>query len=239
MKMLIIAAMDEELMEIKNTLPEGKEENVDDLVVYHTSLQNNFEIYLTKCGIGKVNAAYTAAILCTNYHPNYVFNVGVAGGFKEEEKQLDLVIATSFVYTDVNCTTFSMPPGQILGDPCLYFPTDEKLLSIIKQFEADKKINSRVFYGPVGSGDQFITNDLATINRIRHDFPDIAAVEMEGAAIARVCYRQKVPLFSLRSISDVPVHHGNNTLDFLQTVKISSKVAANICHMLIDYLMTQ
>lgn len=56
--------------------------------------------------------------------------------------------------------------------------------------------------GLVCSGDLFV-NGKATIDHIRQDFPQVAAVEMEAAAIAQVCHAFDVPFVVVRAISDV------------------------------------
>ena len=232
--------MDEELEAIQSKFGNSSvEENIDDLKLFKISLSDSLTLYLMKSGIGKVNAGYSTAIACTHLHPNYVFNVGVAGGFSESQNILDMVFATKFIYTDVDITSFGLPPGQILGEPSAYYNTDANLLSIIKKFDQDGKLGAKAFYGLIGSSDKFITNKEEDISKIKKDFPDVIAVEMEGAAIAHVCYRQKIPLLSLRSLSDVPVHPVNNTQSFKETLDSSSKKAADICFMLVEHLKTQ
>ena len=50
--------------------------------------------------------------------------------------------------------------------------------------------------------------------------------EMEGAAIAQVCYLNRVPFLVIRSISDVP--NGKNHIDFDKFIKLASKNCAQI-----------
>ena len=53
---------------------------------------------------------------------------------------------------------------------------------------------------------------------------------MEGAAIAQVCYLNKVPFIVIRSISDIP--NGKNHIDFNQFIKLASKNCAEIIRQL-------
>ena len=62
-------------------------------------------------------------------------------------------------------------------------------------------------------------------NKIYSKF-NAECVEMEGAAIAQVCYLDKVPFVVLRSISDSP--NGNNAMVFEEFVKLASKRCADI-----------
>ena len=56
--------------------------------------------------------------------------------------------------------------------------------------------------GLICTGDQFMC-DPERIAKARADFPAMAAVEMEGAAIAQVCHQFGVPFVVTRSISDI------------------------------------
>ena len=49
---------------------------------------------------------------------------------------------------------------------------------------------------------------------------------MEGAAIAQVCYLDKVPFIVIRSISDSP--NGKNAMVFDEFLKLASKKCAYI-----------
>ena len=66
-------------------------------------------------------------------------------------------------------------------------------------------------------------------NKIREKF-NADCVEMEGAAIAQVCYLDKVPFVIIRSISDSP--NGNNEIDFNQYLDRASKRCAEFIKIL-------
>jgi adenosylhomocysteine nucleosidase len=54
----------------------------------------------------------------------------------------------------------------------------------------------------ITTGDTFMTkaDDIA---KARANFPQMAAVEMEGAAIAHTCHHFNVPFVIIRSLSDI------------------------------------
>jgi adenosylhomocysteine nucleosidase len=58
-----------------------------------------------------------------------------------------------------------------------------------------------VHLGLVASGDRFVSSD-AESRALRLALPGALAVEMEGAAIAQVCYDYAVPFGAVRTISD-------------------------------------
>ena len=61
--------------------------------------------------------------------------------------------------------------------------------------------------------------------KIRNEF-DCDCIEMEGAAVAQVCYLNKIPFIVIRSISDIP--NGENEIDFKKYLELASKNCAKI-----------
>ena len=55
--------------------------------------------------------------------------------------------------------------------------------------------------GTIISGDQFV-GDAGRVQALRDALPDALCVEMEGAAVAQICYEYGVPFAILRTISD-------------------------------------
>ena len=53
----------------------------------------------------------------------------------------------------------------------------------------------------MASGDQFIAGGEAA-EKIKTNFGEVSAVEMEGAAMAQVAYLNDIPYIIIRSISD-------------------------------------
>lgn len=53
----------------------------------------------------------------------------------------------------------------------------------------------------IATGDQFVKT-ASVKERIVSDLPDMFAVEMEGAAVAQVCWEHGVPFAVMRTISD-------------------------------------
>ena len=59
----------------------------------------------------------------------------------------------------------------------------------------------QVVEGVIASGDQFI-DSAEEIEALRRRLPDVACVEMEGAAVAQVCDEYSMPFAIVRTISD-------------------------------------
>jgi adenosylhomocysteine nucleosidase len=82
----------------------------------------------------------------------------------------------------------------------------------------------KVVNGIIATGDIFCT-DINMKNKIYSKF-NAECVEMEGAAIAQVCYLDKVPFIVIRSISDSP--NGKNAMVFDEFVQLASRRCAQI-----------
>lgn len=154
------------------------------------------EIVLSHCGIGKVNAAVGALRLIEAEQPDCVISSGVAGGVDRTLDVMDIVVADETAYHDVWCGDGN-EKGQIQGMPPR-FECDVRLCAA-----AMKKSASNVKHGLTCTGDQFITSKEA-LAKIKSDFPDALAVDMESAAIAQACYIMEMPFMSLRIVSDTP-----------------------------------
>ena len=66
--------------------------------------------------------------------------------------------------------------------------------------------------------------DPADTRRLKALFPDIAAVEMEGAGVAQICHSFHIPFIIIRAISDKA--DSASTVDFGQFVEIASRHSA-------------
>lgn len=220
-KVGIIAAMQEEMNEVKKMMTDIKEIQVYELT-FIEGIINNSECVLIQCGVGKVNAARTTQIMLDKYDIDYVINVGSAGTTKEELNIGDIVVAEKVVQHDFDITAFGHKKGYIsnVGD---YILSDENLVNKIMNCKiTDNTV--KIKRGIVASGDIFCTEEYMK-NKIKSKF-NADAVEMEGAAIAQVCYLDKTPFVIIRSISDSP--NGNNAITFEQFLETASKRCAEL-----------
>jgi adenosylhomocysteine nucleosidase len=154
------------------------------------SFSQNENIIVAKSGIGKVNAALCAQALIQEFQPDVIINTGVAGGCGPDIRPLDVVVAKECCYHDVWCGEPNQK-GQIQDLPAR-FVADEAWLGKALSCGAKPVL--------ICSGDIFAGKD--DVKRIKADFPTCQAVDMESAAIAQVCYLNKVPFLSVRVISD-------------------------------------
>lgn len=219
----IIVAMQEELDEILNIMHEVEQKKVYNVDFIEGNIEQN-HVILVKSGVGKVNAARITQILIDKLDVKFIVNVGSAGGLNPKLNIGDIVIAEKVIQHDFDITAFNHNKGYItgVGD---YIHCDkglvEKLNNICYNLN-DKEY--KIITGIIASGDIFCTN-VKMKDKIYSKF-NAECVEMEGAAIAQVCYLDKVPFVVIRSISDSP--NGNNAIVFDEFVKLASKRCADI-----------
>ncbi len=166
---------------------------------YYEGTLEGLPVVVVQCGVGKVNAAMCAQILCSCYGVTHLVNTGIAGSLCTELDIADLVISKDAIHHDFDLRFWGRPVGQVPGFDVTAFPADEKLIA--QAYAAAEAVNpGHNTVGRVASGDQFICSNEQK-EKIIADTQAICA-EMEGAAIAQTAYRNGVPFVILRAISD-------------------------------------
>lgn len=221
-KIGIIAAMNEEMLEIQKKMMNLKENKIGNLNFFEGNIKNK-ECILVECGIGKVNAARTTQIMIDNYDIDFVINIGTAGGLNKILGVTDIVIGKQLVQHDFDITAFGREKGFITGVG-KFIESDKKLVEKCEKVmeQINKNNEFQVVSGTIASGDLFCTDENLAQN-IRNEF-GADCVEMEGAAIAQICYLDEIPFVVVRSISDSP--NGKNHMDFDEYLQIASKRGA-------------
>ena len=204
MKIGIIVAMRKELDLLLPLLNNSEDSRMGGFE-FHRGKMGRHDVMVMQCGIGKVNAAMGTLMLVNHFAPNYVINSGVAGGADLSVNVMDVVAGARVAYHDVWCGPES-ELGQVQGLP-LYFEGAKRLLDLVPDRDDIHK-------GLICSGDQFI-DKKEDVNRIKGNFPEALAVDMESGAIAQVCFLSKVPFLALRVISDSPGASHDNTKQYL------------------------
>ena len=211
----IIVAENEEYKAIIDVLEKINIKKIYDLE-FVLGVINNVNIVLVKSGVGKVNAARTTQILID------ILNVGSAGSINDELDIGDVIVASKVVQHDFDVTAFGRERGFI-PDVGKYFICNEVFVNKLINLNI---ANINLKSGVVASGDQFIV-DVKVKDNIVSEF-GADCVEMEGAAVAQVCYMSNKPFCIIRSISDKP--NGNNHIDFNEFLKLASIKCPKIVH---------
>ncbi|MDF3035717.1 MAG: 5-methylthioadenosine/adenosylhomocysteine nucleosidase [Paucimonas sp.] len=201
--------------------------------------------------IGKVAAAGTAATLIERFDVTHIVFTGVAGGAAKEIAVGDIVVADSLVQHDMDATPL-FPRFEIPLTGLAEFPSDASLTAHLRKAATDflevdfqtriapedreqfGLASPRMHCGMIASGDEFIDNRERMI-RLKTALPATLAVEMEGAAVAQVCFEFGIPYAVIRTISDGA--NEDSPVDFMRFIdRVSSRYAHGIMARLCDTL---
>lgn len=219
----IICAMKEELEEILVFTKNTHEETCGSFRFIKGDIFAT-DCVLCMCGVGKVHAAMCTQTLIMKYNPDFIINVGVAGGIAPNVKIGDITVASGVVQHDFDISPFSnRKKGEIAGIDLVEIKTTKWITDkILVCSEGISPVG--VHTGTILSGDQFICSPQR-LNELKNEFGGIAC-EMEAGSIGQVCYVNKKEFGIIRSISD----HADNSsnIDFDKFIKSSSKNASVI-----------
>lgn len=174
-------------------------------------------VVLVLSKVGKVAAATTTAVLVEAFDVKNVLFTGVAGGIGAGVKVGDVVVAEALIQHDLNSaplfpryeiplygrSTFDCDPVMTAR---LLEAAQLGLAGVGEHFHHNLLLEAPTIHrGLIASGDQFVC-DPANAALLRADLQaaghEPLAVEMEGAAVAQVCYDYGVPFAAMRTISD-------------------------------------
>ncbi len=197
-KLGIIGAMQIEVETLVEKMENVRPQTHAGSTCYEGTLEG-LPVVVVQCGVGKVNAAMCAQILCSCYGVTHLVNTGIAGSLNAQLDIGDLVVSRDAMYHDFDCNAFGYPSGKVPGMDVIAFPADETLMNYA--FSAAEAINpGHTKIGRIASGDQFVASKELK-NKII-DTTEGLCTEMEGAAIAQTAYRNGLPFVILRAISD-------------------------------------
>lgn len=184
---------------------------------------NGVPVVALYSGVCKVNAAIATQILIDTYGVDSIINAGTAGGMDKSINLFDTVISTQVAYHDVDdgiLTQFHPWMSTI------YFSADANLLSIAEEI---CNRNKKVYLGRMVTGEKFIKDAMR--DSINQKYSPLS-VDMETASIAHVCYANKIPFISIRSITDTATHSG--IINFERNCTQASVIAKDV---VLDFLM--
>lgn len=168
--------------------------------------------------LGKVASSATAATLIERFNVTHLIFTGVAGSADPAVKIGDIVIADNLVQHDMD-TRPLFPRYEIPLTGISKFPSNKQLsiqlgqaarqfldLDFANEISLENRRNfglhqPQLHCGLIASGDEFISSAIR-LTELKQDFPDLLAVEMEGAAVAQVCFEFGLPFSVIRTISD-------------------------------------
>ena len=171
---------------------------------------------VVRSGVGKVYATMVAQEVIEKYKPEIVINVGCAGSLNENCHVGDVIVADRLADWDVEV------PGweRSITSDAISHSCDERFISLAKK-------HKHVKVGNIVSGDSFIYRK-AQVKTIKKYYPNALCCEMEGNAIATVCYAHNVKVAVIRSISDETLVNGSFNEFYFYLEKVC-KNAAKLC----------
>ena len=217
----IIGAMDVEVAILRSMMKNARTETVSGIDFIIGSLEGR-RVVLARSGVGKVFAALCAQTMILKFGVTEIVNSGVAGPLTPELHIGDVAISTACVQHDMDTSAVGDPVGLISGINMIELPADTKIADELDRVCAAANVNHRL--GVIASGDQFVHTTerrvwiVSTFNA--------SAVEMEAAAIAQVCFVNKIPFAAIRVISDEA--SGDVKIDYMTFVKAAAATSSDI-----------
>ncbi|MES2258892.1 MAG: 5'-methylthioadenosine/adenosylhomocysteine nucleosidase [Pseudomonadota bacterium] len=179
--------------------------------------------------IGKVAAAMTATTLVEKFGVTHIVFTGVAGSGDHGVHVGDIVVADSLVQHDMDASPL-FPRFDIPLTGLSHIASDRdltrRLAVAARAFLENEVGTAQLHRGLIASGDQFI-NKRTQLGALKDALPDLLAVEMEGAAVAQVCFELGVPFAVIRTISDNA--NEDAAVDFMHFVQtVASRYAFGV-----------
>jgi len=217
MRLGIISALQEEQQGLVEVM-QGPAKLIHGMREYTRGQIGGIEAVCVLSRIGKVAAATTATMLVERFGVTHILFTGVAGAGDAGVHVGDIVVADSLLQYDMDASPL-FPRFQVPLTGISHFQSDVHLSNSLAdtaaaflELDFEQAIDAadrrdfrlerpRLHRGLIASGDQFISS-AAHINSLGATLPGLLAVEMEGAAVAQVCFEMGVPFAVIRTISD-------------------------------------
>lgn len=244
-KIIAILGIPQETEALAGRLTNSSPVEIEGLSFFRGTLSGR-TVVLGRVGFGKVNAALAATLLAEHFKPEALIFTGSAGALNPDFIQGDVVVAVNTAYHDfgeIVSKSDNNPTGFIpwqTRNPItgtqnpLFFPADERLraaavtagrtVKLIPAEEGTQVRPPKVFEAVIVTGDTFISDRIKSQD-LKNQF-DADAVEMEGAAVAQICWQFQVPCLVIRSISDRA--DGTAHLDYARFVKIAAENSSRL-----------
>ena len=104
-KLGIIGAMTQEVETLVESMAESTSKEIAGSTFYEGTL-DGLPAVIVQCGVGKVNAALCAQILCSRFSVTHLVNTGIAGSLSNDLDIADLVVSRDAMYHDFDCVRF-------------------------------------------------------------------------------------------------------------------------------------
>ena len=217
-KIGIMGAMKEEVADVIGLLSNPTETIIGQRK-YISGEINNIPTVVVFSRWGKVAASTTVSALIHKFGITELIFTGVAGAISPELNVGDIVLGKRLVQHDMD----SRPLYKQFEIPLLnkiFFESNDKYLRTAEKAIGDflkpnnfhavfsserlqefKLTHPKLMTGDIASGDVFFSKTTQK-ETLYEQLPSVLCVEMEGAAVAQVCYEYDIPCTVIRIISD-------------------------------------
>ncbi|GAB2487694.1 5'-methylthioadenosine/S-adenosylhomocysteine nucleosidase [Promicromonospora xylanilytica] len=221
---VVLVAMDDEAAPFLGLASAVGEPERVGLAVHRQITLAGRPVVLVRTGIGFVNATAAGASAILRYGPDVpLISAGSAGGLAKDIAVGDVVLGVRLVNADADARAFGYVLGQVPGMPEAY-DAAPALADAVRRAAADVSGAAdgslTLREGIIGSGEKFATTELAL--RLRADFPDMLAVDMESAALAQLCHNFGSGFVSARAVSDLCAPDGTEFLTHVDDAALRS-----------------
>lgn len=215
--------------------------------VNRISLKNGKTLTLAKLGIGPIHASLVLSTILENQKFDGVCLLGLGGALEPSLKIGDIVIANSVIQHDSKVTFEGGREAALLpGELPLELPTDlwshpeMKPHPDLKSWLLETfKVNSpftTIHQGTLLSGSEFVSCSKRN-KELRSRFADALMIDMESAAVAKICSYLNLPFAVAKIVADKVDPIGKDAKDdYLKYLDTSSEFAGTLIHYLSNSL---
>lgn len=236
-KILIITALEEELLTLKELFPAPGEPVItgEGLSIYGVSLPKIDVAYTCFYTMGNINSASLTPSCIRVVKPDLIIMFGICGGIKDLDFG-DVVVSDEIFYYE----SAKVGPAKIEYRGT-NLPVDPKLVRKIKSLVSNTEWNYSIKVGKFGVGEKVVSN-VKFANDLLEREPKLLAVEMESYGVFVAALNEiSAPMFiAVRGVSDLADEKKNdnyrklalkNAGEFLEylleNLKISRVVSSN------------
>lgn len=206
----ILCATPEELAALKAKLHTDPEPQVHGPTKVWSGVHDGEQIVLALCGIGKVNAAAAATLLLAVFGARALVFAGVAGGLNPAFGVGSVLLGERLATHDYGIITdgaFTPTASGVIpvGAPRLaaLTPASPQVLAVLEEVArlTAGQLEAPPHLGGIVTADYFL-NCAVTRDELHAVF-GADAIDMESGAVAQVAAAWEVPLYVIRTLSDL------------------------------------
>ena len=138
-----------------------------------------------------------------------------------------MVVSTEVAYHDVEEDILTDFHPWMLS---VYFKSDERLIGLAEKIANQLESNHKIFFGRMVTGEKFIEDEER--EKMKAIYEPLS-VDMESAAVAHVCYVNKVPFISVRTITDTADHSG------VDNFELNCNGASQLCAVFVKMMLKE